>query len=475
MEQHPNDLQAETGTASREPQDGPASLAAAAPGLSWLSILRLGLVQASLGAIVVLTNSTLNRVMIVELALAALVPGCLVGLHYGVQLSRPLWGHRSDVGASRTRWILGGLALLATSGTAAAATTLLFEISFAAGLAAATLAYALIGIGIGASGTSLLALMARQTAPERRASAATLTWMLMIAGIVVTSIATSAHLEPYSHQRLVAVTAVTGLVALALSALALVGLEKRGDPQMPQDRRPTASFARSAAEVWQDREARWLTLFVFLSMLAYATQDLILEPFAGLLFGMTPAETTRLSGLQHGGVLLGMACVGVAGGLFSRKRPGLLKMFIVTGCLGSGLALAGLACAALLAPAWPLEATVFLLGLMNGTFSVAAIGTMMVLAGAGKTANEGMRMGVWGAAQALSFGLGGLAGTVVLTLGRWTLSGDGPAFALVFVFEAALFLGSAAIALGIGGLSATPAGGRAADRPARFGAALPAE
>ena len=46
--------------------------------LGWLSIFRLGLVQMALGAVVVLTTSTLNRVMVVELALPAILPGLLV-------------------------------------------------------------------------------------------------------------------------------------------------------------------------------------------------------------------------------------------------------------------------------------------------------------------------------------------------------------------------------------------------------------
>ncbi|XYK82102.1 MAG: BCD family MFS transporter [Labrenzia sp.] len=423
----------------------------AVKGLSWISILRLGLVQASLGAIVVLTNSTLNRVMIVELALAAVIPGLLVGLHYGVQISRPLWGHRSDIGNSRTQWILGGLALLAVSGTAAAATTFLFEISFAAGLAAAFLAYALIGVGIGASGTSLLTLIATKTAPERRASAATITWMLMIAGIVVTSIVTGINLEPYSHLRLVTVTALTGVAVLVLSAIAVAGIERKPTMVGEIGREKPGSFRESVREVWSDPEARLLTVFIFLSMLAYSTQDLILEPFAGLLFGMSPGETTKLSGTQHGGIFAGMALVGIAGWLFSKRKPGLMKMFIVTGCVGSGVALACLAVSASFAPAWPLEANIFVLGFMNGAFAVAAIGTMMILAGAGKKANEGMRMGVWGAAQAISFGLGGLAGTIALTLGRWATAQDSTAFAIVFSMEAVLFLMSAAIALRIGG------------------------
>ena len=79
----------------------------------WGSIARLGLVQMALGAIVVLTTSTLNRVMVVELALPALLPGLLVALHYLVQIARPRMGHGSDVGGRRTPWIVGGMAVLA--------------------------------------------------------------------------------------------------------------------------------------------------------------------------------------------------------------------------------------------------------------------------------------------------------------------------------------------------------------------------
>ena len=95
--------------------------------LGWFGILRLGLVQTALGAIVVLTTSTINRVMVVELALPAVVPGLLVGLHYAVQLSRPRWGHGSDVGGRRTPWIIGGMAVLAVGGVGAALSVLLME------------------------------------------------------------------------------------------------------------------------------------------------------------------------------------------------------------------------------------------------------------------------------------------------------------------------------------------------------------
>ena len=69
----------------------------------WLSIVRLGLVQASIGAIVVMTTSTLNRIMVVELALPASLPGLLVAIHYFVQVIRPRMGFESDRDRKSTR------------------------------------------------------------------------------------------------------------------------------------------------------------------------------------------------------------------------------------------------------------------------------------------------------------------------------------------------------------------------------------
>ena len=93
------------------------------PVLNWWQIVRLGLVQASLGAIVVFATSTLNRVMVIELALPAIVPGALVSIHYAVQMLRPRWGHGSDQGGRQTPWIVAGMAVLSTGSIMAAAAT----------------------------------------------------------------------------------------------------------------------------------------------------------------------------------------------------------------------------------------------------------------------------------------------------------------------------------------------------------------
>ena len=89
-------------------------------GLGWGGIVRLGLVQTALGAIVVLTTSVMNRVMVVEYALPAMLPGILVALKDVLQLSRPRVGYGSDVGGRRTPWIVGGMAVLALGGVVAA-------------------------------------------------------------------------------------------------------------------------------------------------------------------------------------------------------------------------------------------------------------------------------------------------------------------------------------------------------------------
>ena len=413
----------------------------------WGSIARVGLVQAGLGAIVVLMTSTLNRVMVVELALPALLPGALVALHYLVQMSRPRMGHGSDQGSRRTPWIIGGMVTLATGALCASLATWLMAETPAAGMLMATIGFMLIGLGVGAAGTSLLVMLAMRVDKDRRAAAATIVWLMMIMGFAVTAGVAGKLLDPYSPQRLLAVTGGVCAIALVVTLLALFRLEgahEQSQQDTPVER--AISFRVALAEVWQEGAARKFTIFIFLSMLAYSAQDLILEPFAGTVFGFTPGESTSLSGVQHGGVLLGMILVALVGSRFANARLGSLRVWCVGGCLASAAALVGLTIAGHVGPPWPLKANVFLMGAANGAFSIAAIGQMMRLATEGRAAREGVRMGLWGAAQAVAFGLGGLIGTAASDLAHWIIASSGVAYASVFAAEALLFVGSALLA-----------------------------
>jgi len=94
---------------------------------------------------------------------------------------------------------------------------------------------------------------------------------------------------------------------------------------------------------------------------------------------------------------------------------------------------------------------VFLLGIANGAYAVSAIGSMMERVGAGTAAREGVRMGVWGAAQAFAFALGGLCGTFAVDVARALLGSPVMAYAVVFAAEALLFLTASVFAVRLRG------------------------
>ena len=420
------------------------------PVLSWFGIVRLGLVQTGLGAIIVLTTSTLNRVMVVELVMPAMLPGALVAIHYALQVFRPAWGHGSDVGARRTPWIVGGMAVLAVGGFLASVATAWMTTNAWFGIGLAVVAFCLIGAGVGAAGTSLLVLLAKRTDDVRRAAAATIVWIMMIAGFIVTTGVAGHLLDPFSPLRLVVVSGCVSIAAMVLTMAGVWGIEGCAITLIPRTREivTQSSFRAAFMEVWAEPRSRRFAMFVFVSMLAYSAQDLILEPFAGTVFGFTPGETTKLSGVQHGGTLIGMAMVPLIGALYPRLR-GNLQIWTIGGCLASAIALLCLAAAAVVGHAWPLRQTVFMLGVTNGAYAVAAIGSMMALVGAGGERREGVRMGLWGAAQAFAFGLGGFLGTMASDVARLLLSSPSLSYSAVFASEAGLFAVAAAMAVWI--------------------------
>ena len=125
-------------------------------------IVRLGLVQTALGAVVVLMTSTINRVMVVELALPAdrarrRSSPCITPFRSCARAGATA----RIVGGRRTPWIVGGMAALALGGFGAAVAT-------AAGRdapgrrprAGGRSPSSRVGMGAGAAGTSLLVLLA---------------------------------------------------------------------------------------------------------------------------------------------------------------------------------------------------------------------------------------------------------------------------------------------------------------------------
>lgn len=403
----------------------------------WGAIARVGMVQAALGAVVVLITSVLNRVMIVDLGLAAAIPGAFVAAHYAVQFTRVRTGYGSDRTPRRTPWILGGMAIVAACGFLAAVGTALVATSRLAGLALTGLACLGLGVGVGLAGTPLLAMLAERTTGAQRGPAAATVWLMMIAGFAITAGVVGQLLDPFSLPRLVRVAAgVTGL-AFVLSAIALWRLEPTGSTDLRGEDAPVP-FRTALRALLAESEARRFATFVFVAMLAYSAQDLILEPFAGSVFGLTPGESTRIAGLQHGGTFVGMIL-----GAIGTRRGGQLTRWAAAGCVGSVAGFAVLIAAGFAGTLPLLKGGVLLMGAANGVFAIGAIGAMMALVDQPGRREAGVRMGLYGTAQAVAFAVGGFLGAGLSDVGRVLLGSPRLGYAAVFLLEAVLFLAAA--------------------------------
>jgi geranylgeranyl reductase len=299
---------------------------------------------------------------------------------------------------------------------------------------------------------------------------------MMFVGFVLTTAVVGQLLDPYSSSRLIAVAAGVAAFDVVLTVLVLWNLEKTAQPAgaIPSDNAPSlrrASFRSALTQVWREPAARQFTLFVFVSMLAYSGQELLLEPFVGRVYSLSPGQSARIASLQHGGALLGMILVAVLGSISDgrfrwwpgRLRTSSLRVWTVGGCLGSAIALAGLVIASLgLVPGWPIRVNMFLLGVANGMFAVAAIGSMMTLVNTGDPGRQGLRMGLWGAAQAVAFAVGGAVSAGAVDSAAWVIGSSPAAYGLVFALQAVMFVAAAGIAAAVGAV-AVPAGWRSTE------------
>ena len=220
-------------------------------GTGWFGIMRMGAVQAAIGAMVMLATSLLNRIMTVEYGMAAAIPAGLVGWHYAVQLSRPLWGHQSDRSGARTPWIIGGMCLLSLGILMAVDATIMLPAMPDAAIMIAIAGFTLIGIGVGMAGTALLGLLASRVAVERKPAAAAISWTMMVAGIVIAAGLSGKFLDPFGPARLATVCSVVVLVAFCVAMLALFRLEATTAPVMQPASPSPADFRTTLQAIWQ--------------------------------------------------------------------------------------------------------------------------------------------------------------------------------------------------------------------------------
>ena len=427
--------------------------------MNWFSIFRLGLVQLCIGSSVVIPLSTLNRLMKVELALPATIAGFLIALHYAVQLTRVNWGHLSDKSRNRSQWIVLGMVILGIGGILASASIPLIESRFSYGIMLALLSYSLIGFGVGAAGTPLLALLATYSSKSQKGFAASITFLMMILGLAITGITVGIILDPYSHQKLIKITSSLAILTNIISFLSLRNLERslqNSSNALTQNTiNSDVPILEGIKKVWMERDARLFTIFIFISMGAFSMQDPILEPFAGEVFGFTVGESTKLDGFHKIGTLLGIISIVLCLSKFKigfgslsivkNERLGSEKLWLITGCLFSALSLFIISLLALtFAESSALNSVVFFFGISNGIFTAGVLGTMLHLASRGSGDNkEGTRMGIWGAAQAYATMIAVFFSTVLVDILGLIMTSIPSVYGIVFLTAACFFIASA--------------------------------
>ena len=427
--------------------------------MNWFSILRLGLVQLCIGSSVVIPLSTLNRLMKVELALPATIAGFLIALHYAVQLTRVNWGYLSDKTQNRSQWIIFGMLILGIGGVLASVSIPLIESNFAYGIMLALFSYTLIGFGVGAAGTPLLALLASYSSKSQKGFAASITFLMMILGLAITGITAGIILDPYSHQKLMKITASLAIITNILSYLSLKNLEKsllnNADARIPNATSYDVPFLTGIKKIWMEREARLFTIFIFISMGAFSMQDPILEPFAGEVFGFAVGESTKLDGFHKVGTLIGIILIILclskfrigfgSFSIFKNERLGSEKLWLITGCLFSALSLFIISLLGLTyRDPGILNSVVFFFGISNGVFTAGILGTMLHLASRGSGDNNtGTRMGIWGAAQAYATMIAVFFSTVLVDILGLMMNSLPSVYGIVFLTAASFFIAAA--------------------------------
>jgi BCD family chlorophyll transporter-like MFS transporter len=443
---------------------------AASAALPLPKLLRLSLFQVSVGMAGALLVGTLNRVMIVELGVAAWLVSAMIAMPMLVAPWRALIGfksdtHRSVLGWRRVPYLWFG-SLMQFGGFAIMPFALLILSGDTHGPAwigtiAAALAFGLVGAGLQTTQTAGLALATDMAPPETRPRVVALMYVMLLVGVLTSSLVFGWLLRAFTEVRLVQVVQGAAMMTMFLNIVALWKQEPRGAPPAPDD--PPRPPFRAAWRLFAARPKvlRFLVA-VGLGTAAFNMQDIILEPYGGSVLKLPVGSTSVLTALLAAGALSAFALS--ARKLANGVDPYRLAAFGI---------LSGVAAFAAVIFSEPLQsATLFRIGAYGigfggGLFAVATLTTAMEMAHpigeAEACATSGLVLGAWGAVQAcaggLAIGLGGALRDGISALASQgllgtALAGPGVGYSVVYHLEIALLF---ATLIAVGPLVRRPA------------------
>ena len=389
--------------------------------------LQLGLIHLAVAMTLVPINSTLNRVMIKELALSATLVALLASLPYLFSPIQVAIGGFADrhplLGRHRTPYILLGLLLCVAGVILSPYAAFAMAESFWGGLALGLLAFGAWGMGYNLSAVSYLSLASELSGEKGRSKTIAVMFFMMITSIIGTAIALSRMVDPYTPQALERAFWVVGLAALGLGLLGLLRLEPRATSAQ-RGGEGHYTWGIMLRTVLGNRQAAFFFWYLIILLAALLGQDILLEPFGAEAFGMSVRETTRITSIWGACTLAALAAAGALEGRVSKRHvaqvggAGALAGFIL-------IVLSGVSHSTIV-----FYTGLVLLGAGTGLSTVSNLSLMLDMTAAGSI---GLYIGAWGMANAISRLLGSvLGGALRDTIAR---AADDPLAGYLVVFS----------------------------------------
>ena len=410
-------------------------------------LLRLSLFQVTVGMAATLLIGTLNRVLILEMGVAAWLVALMVALPLVFAPFRALVGfksdqHRSVLGWRRVPYIwigtllqFGGLAIMPFALILLSGDTH-WPIWFSH--LASALAFLLVGAGMQTTQTAGLALATDIASEESRPRVVALMYVMLLVGMVISGIVFSFFLNPFTQFQLIQVIQGAASVTLILNIIALWKQEAR-QPHLTNPAIAKPEFKESWRQFARQRNIKRFLITLGLGTAAFSMQDIILEPYGGEILHLSVSQTSLLTALMSGGALCAFALA--ARWLSRGMDPYRIAAFSL---------LIGLVAFSAVIFAEPMNSTLLfrfgatLIGFGAGLFSVSTLIIAMQMENAGMT---GMAIGAWGAVNTTSSGiaisLGGIIRDVISDFAQKGYLGDAlenPAIGYLFVYHIELYL-----------------------------------
>jgi BCD family chlorophyll transporter-like MFS transporter len=437
----------------------------AARNLSVLRNIKIGTFHIGSSLADILASGVWNRIMIKELGFDATPIALLLALRYFLAPLSIWVGRRSDVtnwrGYRRLPYVWGGRLVMALSYVLLGVATLELAGSYnpwtrdfsfdqmnitvttnqgsVLGWLGVVTALVMFSVGSTFSSTTFLSLVYDRTPKHQQTRAISVIWFFLILGFAVAGVLYSRLLPEYSRDGFLSLMLIAPAVMLGLWVFSLIGEEvpiKRHAVRSAEQ--PTESFWQTMKQVWASRQTRLFFLFLALTNGLFYTQDVVLEPFAGQVFGMPLSTTNRFSAYWGSMTLLAIVLSLIAARRFPQRvnnmtlsRWGviLLVATFVMFTFSAMLQIRPLVTVGLVT-----------MGLGLGMWTVGTLGLMMAMT---RAWGAGLYLALWTVASTLARGSGVALGGVIFDVAQVLVGGDKAlAYGSVFLLQSIGFIGT---------------------------------